>query len=213
MSHTDKDRPLWVKRNDASLLRYTDHNHLILGKPIIKRRYLLNEDGERYKVPYTYTRLEFDWIKAERFGYFDKNLSQSEREEFKLAFRDELYSEVKYESEIWAYEDVVVGYAADSCTEGEPVNRENRHFWDPTLPCQPELTLEHGYYSGWHSRPGVQKVNRRIMRGGERVTKRDTLISYAKEVNSNGLAEDDLEQLNDDRAPIGQRPKYWLDWD
>ena len=55
MSHTDKDRPLWVKRNDASLLRYTDHNHLILGKPIIKRRYLLNEDGEQYKVTVTHT--------------------------------------------------------------------------------------------------------------------------------------------------------------
>lgn len=213
MSHTDKDRPLWVKRNDASLLRYTHHNHLILGKPIVKRRRLLNEDGEQYKVTVTSKIVEFDYIKAARAGYYDQSLTTAERREFKRTFRDDLYSEFTYEREIWAYEDVVIGYAAEACTEGQPVNRDNRWWNDAELPCQPELTLEHGYYSGWHSRPGVQKVNRRIMRGGERVTKRDTLRSYAKEVNSNGLAEDDLEQLNDDHAPIGQRPKYWLDWD
>ena len=49
------------------------------------------------------------------------------------------------------------------------------------------------------------------MRGGERARKRDTLISYAKEVNAYGS--DELEDFNDDNAPVAQRPKYWLDWD
>lgn len=213
MSHTDKDRPLWVKRNDATLLRYTDHNHLLLDKPLTKRVYRLNAEGKRYTVTKTYKRVVFDFFAAEAAGYFDRNLSATERAEFKRVFRADLYHEVEDERNEWAYDEVPDGRSPATCTEGQPVTRATRWFYDYDLPCAPELTLDHGYGSEQRSRPGVQRVNRRLRNKTDRNRRRGVLTKYAKEVNALGSAEL-AEHFDDSAAPVTPRPAAgWWDWD
>jgi hypothetical protein len=188
MSRTDKDRPLWVKRNDPTLLRYTDHNHLILGKVFYKKVYLRDNNGNLLTEEKTATREVFRWGAAYKAGFYDEhNLIQNDvfveaeyEPRFKHLWREEEYTYLDYVS----IRVPRVTYA-DHCTEGEPLESGK-----DTKPCTPELTIE-GLRQGW-----VDTDARQMYHGSERRRKRDALKRYTKEANTYGW-----ENLDDDDTP------------
>lgn len=194
MSRTDKDRPLWVKRNDPTLLRYTDHDHLRIGKTLYKKVYVRDANGNYVTEEVINTRKVFREGAAKKAGFYDdynmisnnmgshidyKSLEDYEKS-YPYLWREEEYVTVEYVTKR-----VPRIVYSDHCTEGEPLKSDH-----DTLPCTPELTVE-GLRQGW-----VDTVSRQMYHGSERRRKRDALKRYTKEANTYGW-----DNLDDDDIP------------
>jgi len=178
MSRTRKDRPYWVRENDSTL---TNHKHLLCGKTVYKRQYLVSEEGEPLYYHNKGTKIGFDWSKGYENGVTELQ-ARIHRELYK-----EYWVEVEYD---WgwfpAFELVVDFVYPDECTAGQKHTKESQRFRNGTLPCTPEMPPEESRHRHGFS----TQEDRAILSGSSRRKSRDTLIGYAKEYNANGDVDD-----------------------
>jgi hypothetical protein len=190
MSHTDKDKPYWVRLNQEA--KYTDHDHRHLGKTYYRRVYLHDENGDRIweKVPVFFTadqlidmahsRLNEDtgrreyyiWSTPRTKGLPDSTYRRAK--ELHAAGRGHELLEVGTEKRA-LYRDVEVPFP-DHCTEGEPVTREYGN-----MPCTPDLIMEKRWWR--YGESSERQSYLRQLHGRDRTHLRSTLRNVTKAAN------------------------------
>lgn len=199
MSRTDKDRPYWVKRNDPTLLRYIDHDHLHFGEERYINVPVRDENNEVIMEEVTKTRRTFRYYAAAK-----NNVSESEAYFGNINGKyDYLWAEEEYSALVPKTKRILAYKVADHCTENEPVASNSVELGVKVIaPCDPWLLIDKSYSN-------VNKARRQEFHNMERRSSRDHLTKYVKEVNTYGYDED----FNDDDTPfLPNRPRAWWRW-
>ena len=172
MSHTDKDKPYWVRLNQES--KYTDHDHTRLGKRYTRRRYLYDEKGQPLYVDVPeYKQARY----IAQYGYLlncSEALIKRAKELVGAGKGTERLQTGTYR--VRDYEDVECFYP-DHCTEGEPLTHETG-TWG--LPCHPAWPNDRSWWAIGKSK----KDYLRILHGADRTRVRTTLRNMEKGANS-----------------------------
>jgi len=191
MSRTFKDRPFWVKSNDPSLRRSASHGHLRFGIPIYRRVPVKDENGNFVYNEYLGYRLIERENAALKLGITDL-YRVIDKPEFGFLFRKEphIYTDgIKYER-------VIVGYHPDHCTIAEPATSSS----DISFGCH--------YWFDINYSADMPKFYRQQHHVKQRRAKRDSLVKYVKEFNSNGL-DDDFSYASDSSHDPRIKRGWW----
>ena len=206
MSHTDKTDPVWVRKNDHTLTRYVSHDHTDFGRPIYKRRYVLDENGERVKVINRPGKRRIQVInvegleKLEAAGVLRQHVMMEPLRYPEAIYyvEQEIDRGFHYETESYIY-----GYTPDYCTGDEPWTREDS-YWN--RPCTPEITG-----ISWrklYDRYGATKDDRKEWHGSDRRKSRDELRAYTKRANWY----DEAEEMDDSQIAHSERRHTIIWW-
>lgn len=210
MSRTDKDRPYWVRCNDATEGRNVVHHHEWAGRPIFQSRLKRDENGKAVTtkrpvwVPprksYHYADGTVKVVPQTWYGM--NNQSSYEESELLHVFYEPAHHENR---EFPAYEQVEVGRYPDECTierPREPWSRERHTINDAT--CWVEL--ETYVVKPWRHRPA--KKDKRFYHSGARTSELINNRNLTKVYN----AGEDVEEFDwEDYIPRQQRHMGWWD--
>lgn len=196
MSRTDKDRPYWVKCNDETLLRYTDHDHVNLGRTYYRSVPVRDAYNRIVYETVETTRTVFRYGAAQRFG-----VNEWDVEEYQFTTGDyEKYAHL-YRKETFEYDRPLVRRVPivtykDYCTEGEPRTKDGRS----ENPCQYHLTLQSFHYG----KP--TKDQRKTYSSHQRAKTRDTLKGLTKQARWSEIDEDASPETD-----VLEKNKWWWD--
>ena len=197
MSHTDKDRPYWVKNNDDKLRRKTKHNHELFGTPRYRRKAILDANGNEMLEEVIRERITLKangnimtgWQMWGRDNLYNAN------GELHANYRSEKYiagHKVKFET-------VVDFIYPDYCTAN--LNGPRGHAWGTAeLPCYNYVVEDNVW--------GPNQSDRSYISSVDRSRARAVLRNFEKTVNTVGW---DDEDFDDSAAPNKHRRWGWWD--
>lgn len=194
MSRTDKDRPYWVKCNDETLLRYTDHDHINLGRTYYRSVPVRDADNHIVYEIVEATRSVFRYGAADREGVSEWDVDQYQYNTGDYKKYAHLYRDETYEYARPLVRRVPIVSYKDYCTEGEPRTKNGRS----DNPCGSHLI---GYYS---ERP--TKGQRDEYNSHHRAKTRDTLKALTKQARWAEIDEDAAPEVN-----LLEKNKWWWD--
>ncbi len=183
MSRTRKDRPYWVRCNDASQAgRKVYHNHELAGTP--SHAYRVKKDADGNVV--TESRPVFQYAKK-IYHYTDGHVQEVEYGWYGTAKSSFYEGELDYVEHVPSrhvskqfpvMEKYVVGFYSDHCTADRPRESIFGVWEDPEILCWVEL--ERWVSSPWRHRPN-KKAKRNYhssARNSEQSASRDVVKSY-----------------------------------
>lgn len=198
MSHTDKDRPYWVKGNDDKLRRATRHNHELFGKPKYRRKAILDSNGNQILEEVIKERIV---LKANGnvmtwWQMWGRNNLYNANGELHADYRAE-----KYVAGHTVKSETVLDFIyPDYCTAN--LNGSKSHEWGAAeLPCY-NYVVENNIWQ----RPN--QSDRAYISSVDRAKTRSILRGFEKTVNSVGW---DDEDFDDSDAP--NKHHHWGWWD
>lgn len=210
MSRTDKDRPYWVRCNDATEGRHVVHHHEWAGRPIFASRLKRDENGK------VVTEKRSVWIAGHKIYHYADGHVQTVPQNWygrkQYAFYDKaellhiIIEPSHYENrEFPTYELVEVGRYPDECTIDRP-----REAWSRELHKLNDATcwveLETYVVKPWRHRPA--KKDKHIYHSGARASELANNRNVAKTYNAGG----DVEEFDwEDYIPRQQRHIGWWD--
>ena len=209
MSHTDKDRPYWVKLNDDGVL--TDHYHQSFGREIYVNRTVKDERGRPVyeEAPRTMSASMIDLRASGISRYVVEQLS----EEITAKARNYCalghpYAQIEVGTKsVPVTESVLMVTMRDYCTEGEKYRAGLSQYSD--LPCHPAMLP--GSWGSIYMSFSATKAKRtysKMRNGASRRRSRDYLRSAVDEFNTYGEAFD-----NDDELPLTGQHRHSMLWD
>lgn len=212
MSHTDKDRPYWVRLNDDATS--TDHDHLHLGEDVYHTRIVRDAAGQPVTEQVPRSMSATDIVKS-HFGYADRHyfLSFGRVSEKIFQLARELHGSGRGDEQIiygydtrFVREQYLAYTIADHCTEGEPVKAGQQYYWGGSQPCTPELdTYRLAYTRGMSAKKHDYS---RARYSHERVVARDALSQTIREYNNGYDVEDWDENVN-----LTAQHRHSMAWD
>lgn len=181
MSNTYKDRPFWVKLNDAKHTPvHTHHDHLDANTPIYEYRKVKDENGNQVYETRTHNYIELEWTLQDGSK---KTLPRymGMPEGAKAVVEVTLTRSWKVKKT----ERVLIGYTPDHCTEGQKVTGKMNHLTGSTENlCYPQLS----YSTQRGMRKGDNAEHWGSVRNKKRSNTRNLRVSYN---NGNDLWDDD----------------------
>jgi hypothetical protein len=212
MSHTDKDRPYWVKLNDDG--NSTHHDHLHLGREVYRHRAVRDEHNRLIIDEVDNSVSAYEWragcnyrlrrIREDMDWEVRWNIDEKAKRLILAGNGD--YPVIPLTRNVVRTEEVLSYTVADHCTEGEKLSGPGDAFWGP-LPCVPEITN-----ISWRAlqTSGMSKQKRfygRKYYSARRIEARDALIGAKNRYNSG----DDLEDFND--VQLLRQTHHSMAWD
>ena len=226
MSHTDKDRPYWVKLNDNG--DTTDHDHLRLGQKTYRNVPVKDEHGNLiYEVAYVertakdiltqydltqtssyYSKFHRLYWTIQRYNAEPIPGSWSKAYKAHSAGNDDelivthVYQKPVTKRVLW------LSYK-DYCTAGEKDSRLTGRGGPQldVLPCTPKVSGFNWRKLQTSDKAGTKKSYSRVRYGRERTLARATLQNVIKEHNA-GYEVDDFNDL-----PITNQHRHSMTWD
>jgi len=203
MSHTDKDRPWWVIKNETAH-KYVQHDHLHFGEPVYRSRAVRDKDGNRLFEEVPIYKTAHAMIHTFFGGYYGTpEAVQKAKRAIGAARPNEMIDTgITWKRPIT--ERVLIGHIADHCTAGEKVTEQDR--WGFLLPCTPAMSPEEKW---WHHKDGSARHDfSQMYYRGKRRASRDILRKTANAYNS-GI---DPEEYEDDINPLTDHHKHGVWW-
>lgn len=215
MSHTDKDLPYWVRLNRFG--KYTDHNHLDLGKTRYRRVYKHNEDGSFVYHDKDVMVSASSIILDESSWYYrlligDHTITAKVRQRaLELHGAGRGKELVQIGTERVAQYDLVVSYVvSDHCTEGQKITSKDNCWGWGEVPCTPELPAGKRRWSYARDMSSKRAFLRKKHFSGERTNARNTLREATKAANAGyDDWEDDFEHIE----VLTNQHRHSMDWD
>lgn len=194
MSRTDKDRPYWVKCNDETLLRYTDHDHINLGRTYYRSVPVRDADNRIVYETVETIRSVFRYAAA-----FNEGVNERIVDEYQFNTGDYKKYAHLYRDEVFTYDRIMMRRVPilthkDYCTEGEPRSKNGRS----ENPCTPHLVVHH------YDKP--TKGQRDEYNSHHRAKTRDALKALTKQARWTEIDEDAVPEAN-----LLEKNKWWWD--